>query len=484
MLFEIKGEIILYGILILVVYLMLMLSLTVLFTEKEQDSVMFHVGNRKISAGVSAMSIAATWIWAPALLVSAEQAYTHGIVGLFWFIVPNILCLLLFIPFAKKIRQQMPHGMTLSGYMAEKYHSKAVKRVYLFQLSALAVLSTGVQLLAGGKILTTITGLPLSVITIILAAIAFSYAQFSGLKASVLTDALQMILMILACIIMIPLAISINDGFQPVINGLNGISREYNSLFSPKGLEVFWAFGLPTAIGLIAGPFGDQCFWQRAFAVKQNKIGKAFLGGAILFAVIPLSMGILGFIAAGSNFIPISQGTVNFELIGYLFPQWVMILFVFMLISGLMSTIDSNLCAIAALTNDWNNVSKQTNQVQLKIAKVAMIILLLMGIIMANIPNLSVTHLFLIYGTLRATTLLPTVLTLLERKLSAQGISIGIIVAMVLGLPIFAYGTLCNLSLYKTIGCLTAVLSSGLVALLISRIALKRDMAKGVSEGG
>ena len=72
---------------------------------------------------------------------------------------------------------------------------------------------------------------------------------------------------------------------------------------------------------------------------------------------------------------------------------------------------------------------------------------------------------------------------LLERKLSAQGIYIGIIVAMVLGLPIFAYGTLCNLSLYKTIGCLTAVLSSGLVTLLISRIALKKDMAKGVSEG-
>ena len=42
----------------------------------------------------------------------------------------------------------MPFGITLSGYMAEKYQSVGVKRVYLFQLIGLSVLSTGVQLLA------------------------------------------------------------------------------------------------------------------------------------------------------------------------------------------------------------------------------------------------------------------------------------------------------------------------------------------------
>ncbi len=81
----------------------------------------------------SAMSIAATWIWAPALFVSAEKAYINGVVGVFWFLVPNILCLLIFIPYALKIREQMPKGYTLAGYMEYKY-SKRVGNVYTFSV--------------------------------------------------------------------------------------------------------------------------------------------------------------------------------------------------------------------------------------------------------------------------------------------------------------------------------------------------------------
>jgi Na+/proline symporter len=145
------------------------------------------------------MSIAATWIWAPALLTSAEKAYTNGFVGLFWFLVPNVVCLIIFIPFAKKIRSEMPQGITLSGYMRNKYNSNGVKNVYLMQLTGLAIFSTAVQLLAGGKILSAATGLPFWLMTIILAAIAFSYSQFSGLKADVLTDAIQLVFIIVAC---------------------------------------------------------------------------------------------------------------------------------------------------------------------------------------------------------------------------------------------------------------------------------------------
>ena len=106
------------------------------------------------------------------------------------------------------------------------------------------------------------------------------------------------------------------------------------------------------------GPFGDQCFWQRAFSISDKKIGRAFSLGAVLFAVVPLSMGILGFIAAGIGFMPKDTGMVNFELIQALFPAWVIVPFMFMLISGLLSTVDSNLCAIASLTTDLKVIGK------------------------------------------------------------------------------------------------------------------------------
>lgn len=69
---------------------------------------------------------------------------------------PEYFMPLFFIPYAERIRKQMPDGITISGYMGTIYRSVKVKRVYLAQLSILAVLSTAVQLLAGGKILSSV----------------------------------------------------------------------------------------------------------------------------------------------------------------------------------------------------------------------------------------------------------------------------------------------------------------------------------------
>lgn len=451
------------GLFFLLAYAVLMMAATMLFTKRERTAEGFLVGNRNLGTMSAALSIAATWIWAPALFVSAEKSYTNGLPGLFWFLVPNVLCLLAFIPFAKRIRQKMPNGITLSGYMAEHYHSIKVKRIYLFQLSALSVLSTGVQLLAGGRIMAALTGLQFPLMTVLLAVIAFSYSQFSGLRASVITDGVQMVLILVACIIFVPWALRTENGTRSLLAGLTGVGGEYSGLFDAAGIEVFFAFGLPTAIGLLSGPFGDQCFWQRAFAIKENKIGRAFAWGAVLFAIVPLSMGILGFIAAGSGFIPGDNSIVNLELVTHLFPTWAVLPFMLMLISGLLSTVDSNLCAAASLAADMFPGQG------LKTSRTAMLVFLAAGILIANLPGLTITHLFLFYGVLRATTLLPTILTLMGKRLSGRGVYFGVRAGMLCGLPIFAYGTVHDLSGCKTIGCLFSALTPGLFAMANTR---------------
>jgi len=68
-----------------------------------------------------------------------------------------------------------------------------------------------------------------------------------------------------------------------------------------------------------------------------------------------------------------------------------------------------------------------------------MLCLLIVAIAIANIPGLTVTYLFLFYGTLRASTLLPTVMTLLGKKLTGKGVFAGVLTALCVGLPIFAY---------------------------------------------
>lgn len=451
-----------YGIIVLVIYAAIMLSATLFFAKiKANDS--FHVADRNLGTIISALSIAATWIWAPSLFTSAEKAYTNGLPGLFWFLVPNVICLILFIPFAKKIRLEMPAGITLSGYMKEKYNSSKVNGIYLFQLGSLSVLSTAVQLLAGSKILNMITGIPFWALTILLAIIAFSYSQISGLRASVITDNLQIVFILLGCFLLLPLTIKSSGGIKTLFYGLSGLTGDFSSLFDKNGINVMLSFGLPTAIGLLSGPFGDQSFWQRAFSIKEKNIGKSFLLGALIFALVPICLGGIGFVAAGLGFIANDAGMVNFEFIKSMLPAWVLIPFLFMILSGLLSTVDSNLCSAASLTTD---LAYKNN---LKVSKLTMAVLLIIAIAIANIPRLTVTHLFLFYGTLRASTLLPTVMTLAGKKLSKNGVYYGILSSLLIGLPVFAYGSLFNIAVYKTAGSLLTVLLSGVVAITMSR---------------
>lgn len=464
-----------YGLIVLLIYALIMIGATVFFTKKTKNTDDFHVANRNLGTVISMLSIAATWIWAPALFVSSTQAYKTGIPGLFWFLIPNVLCLMFFIPFAKKIRKEMPNGVTLSGYMGETYQSNKVKGIYIFQLGGLSVLSTAVQLLAGSQVLHLLTGIPFWLITILLALIAFSYSQFSGIKASVTTDVIQIGMILIGCAIILPLSLKYSGGMSTLLNGLGGITGEYPSLFDKSGLAVLLSYGLPTTIGLISGPFGDQSFWQRTFSIKKNSIGKAFFFGALIFGLVPLSMGLVGYIAAGAGFLATDSSMVNFEFISSILPQWVLVPFLFMIISGLLSTVDSNLCSAASFTCDFAIKDKQDN---IKKSKLVMFALLVIAICIANIPGITVTHLFLFYGTFRASTLLPTVLTLKGKKLSSNGIFIGILCSLFIGLPVYSVGALCSIPLLQTTGSLLSLSLSGIVATAMTRLEANKNASR------
>jgi hypothetical protein len=144
-----------------------------------------------------------------------------------------------------------------------------------------------------------------------------------------------------------------------------------------------------------------------------------------------------------------------------LFPGWSTVPFVFMLVSGLLSTVDSNICAMASLTTDI------TQSESIAIPRGAMLVNLALGILIANIPGMTITSLFLFYGTLRASTFAPTVLTLVGKKLG--WVAPGVMVSLLVGLPLFAWGTFTNLAMVKVAGSLLTLGASGAITLIGGR---------------
>lgn len=455
-----------FTITLIVLLMVSCLFLWKLSSDNTYTKTKFLLADRKLGFYESSFSIAASWIWAPALFISAQQAYLHGWVGLFWFCVPNFLCLILFAFLVNRIIEKFPQGYSLSEFMGETYSTR-VQILYWISLIGVSIGAFATQVVAGAKFLEMTVGLNYQLSTIILVAIPLSYSLYFGLKSSVITDFIKVSILYLMGLIMIALTLYYVGEIKYIPEGINGINKNYTSLFDQNGWLIFISFGLPTTIGLLSGPFGDQAFWQRAFSMNSNFRRKSFLLAAFLFIIVPISMGILGFSAAGIGYQAKSPQFVNLELVMNTLGMFGIILFSIIVLSSVTSILDSKLCAVSSIAGHdiANKISHEKNS--MIISKSSMIFLSAISLVIANIPNIQLIYLFLIYGALRASTLLPTILTMFsQNKFNEKGVFYGILTSIFIGVPVFAYGLLNKLPLIIITGSLGGVLIPGVIILI------------------
>ena len=91
----------------------------------------FLVAGREVPWTIGSFSIAASWIWAPALFVSVQKAYELGLPGIFWFTAPNILALVIFAFLAPKVRSKIPGGYTLPDWIRYRLDDKKLHAIYM-----------------------------------------------------------------------------------------------------------------------------------------------------------------------------------------------------------------------------------------------------------------------------------------------------------------------------------------------------------------
>lgn len=460
-------------------YFVAMMMLVVFLRKHKKTKEEFLVANRSMPWLLTAFSMAATWVWAPSMFVASEKAYTQGLAGVFWFVVPNVLTLILFAFFANKMRKLRPDGWTFSDYIREKY-SKRCHNLYLIESFGLQTMSFAVQLLAGATIFSKITGISFTATTIVMAVCPLLYTFASGIRSSIVTDFWKMLWIVIVLLLGLPIMFS-SAGPDALFNGLGGITGDFGSLFSATGIMVALSFGIPTTIGLLSGTFGDQMFWQRVFCVKADKVKRTMITAAFIFAAVPISLAVFGFFAAGTGLAISDTQLTNVGAVMAFCPKWFLYLFFVLILSGLISTVDSIICAVSSvaghdvvkrlsMNEKWHGRIQKNiflfilfaNEV--RAARFAMIVVTIIAILIANIPGLTILYLFLLYGTLRSSVMLPTVFAILGKRMSERGLFYGILTSMIVGLPIFAYGNFTGNIPMIVFGSLFTILASGIMA--------------------
>jgi len=232
---------------------------------------------------------------------------------------------------------------------------------------------------------------------------------------------------------------------------------------------------MSTALGHLGAPWGDNGFYQRAFAIKQESNRKAFYGAAFIFVFVPLKIGSLGFIAAGAGLeIPKELvGMTTVIAIGSFLPSWTVLIVLFMLLAGLVAVLDSQLNSAASLVghdvkNKFTNDDSEASNIAW--SRWGMIALATMALGIANWPGMTLLTIFLFFGVMRATVWWPMMLHLWKPNLiSEKGMFWGIVIAFAIGFPTFVYGQMLGGGpVYTMVGTLIAIFGSGALAYLIS----------------
>jgi urea-proton symporter len=457
------------GYLIIVLFALAMIGITYVVSRDprwKHTGLGFLVAKRDVPKGVGAASIAASWIWAPALFVSVQKSYELGLPGLLWFTVPNVLALVIFAWLAPRIRQKLPGGYTLPDWINYRFESKSLHRVYLIPYIWYQVMAVTVQIFVGGLMLNFLTGIPLNIVMVLLLATGLSYSLISGLRASVVTDFIQMAFILVGLAIVIPWVLSV-AGIDAVAKGLGGMIGTTN-VFDPR---VAISFGVVTSIGLIAGAISDQQYWQRSFAIRQRDLVPAFVWGGIMFGIVPLALSVLGFLAANPDMnIPVPAGTglpmIGISTVVTLLPTAAAIFFVIMLLAGLASTLDSALCAASSLYSiDMAPLTERERQLLRKEstgndlieeeraaraaldekitrrARTGMYGIAALGLLTAFIVQhlFSLDRLWWIFNGIASMFVVPTILSVFWDRLSARGVLYSIAGASV-AMVAFIYG--------------------------------------------
>ncbi|MEB3211275.1 MAG: Na+/proline symporter, partial [Leptolyngbyaceae bacterium] len=368
-----------------------------------------QVGGSLALATVVASAMGAWILFSPP---EAGSAF-GGITAILGYCMGSAIAVLLFVFVGPRLRTIMPTGHSLNEYVRHRfggamYWLTAASMVfYMFvYLSA--------ELTAIAKVLELMANIPLLVTALAVMIAVFAYTTYGGLRATILTDGLQFVLilpLLLICFIATVMALG---GFSAAFSPLVSDRPDLLSLTNVGGLR----FGLTLIIAIVAAELFNQGNWQRVYACRTNTVvRRSFLGSALVILPMVFIAGLLGLVAVQFGF---EGDTAFFGVLQSLNPPgWLIISVLVLAIALVMSSLDSLLNGITSVfTIDLLRLMPD----QANVLRLSRLLTVVVGIPAVAIAaqGYSVLYLFFIADLICAALLFPLIFSLYNRRQSAK----------------------------------------------------------------
>jgi len=433
----------------------------------------FLLANRRFETVRGMFSISAAWTWATALFLVPQLSYQFGFTGFFWVLGMNTLTLAIFGFAAYKIRQLYPQGFTFAEHIRLNYGSGA-HNTYILAFLLIAIIALSLNIYAGSKLIETITGLNMNIAAAFLIVSAVLFSIFRGLRATNITEIFKMIVVLATAVIIVPQVWS-QVGWDTIVKGMSGKSGNYGDLWgTAESVAFFLSTGIYFVFRHISLPWADNSFWQRAFVINPAKIKQTYALAAVLFFVAPAMFGTLGFVAAGTGMNIANVQLTNVTVIAEMLSPWALALVVFMLLTALTSILDSQITSVATLISHdvVPKLSKALSEERtIDISRIAVVAVVSLSWALVNVPGVNILYFGFLTGCICMTFFVPTLVSLLRPHwIRANSMIAGILLALFVGFPVYAYASLNKMIELSLAGFFACLIISSTVVLLGSKL--------------
>ena len=298
-----------------------------------------QIGGPVISATVLA-SMLGGWI----LFSPAESAAVGGLATIVGYAIGTAAPLLAYAVLGRRMRRVMPQGRGLTEFVHARYGGLMYAVTVGVMVAVLLIfLTAGLSAIA--QIVGTLTGTPSPLAAAIVLAAALGYTLVSGLRGSILTDTVQIIVVLPLLAALVAIGFSEAGGMDTVITGLATQAPHLLDWGYGPGVET----GLALILAILVAEIFNQGYWQRVYAARSERdVLRGFLIGALIVIPVVAAMGLFGLAAVAlsrADEAPVAA----FVLVREALPDSLALLVIVLGVALVISSLDSLVSAFSSL---------------------------------------------------------------------------------------------------------------------------------------
>ena len=419
--------------------LILIIAISLLFaflginhTKKFKGLNNYLTANRNIGVFSLTTSLTASALGAWILFGPASAATWGGIGAVIGYSLGTAFPLFFLIYLGKKIRNEFPKGSSLIEFMRRKFGKSLFKLILLMTIFYMFIFLCA-EVTAISVLINYISGTEFWITALVVLSSTLIYTLYGGLKASIFTDNIQMIVIgVLLIISFIYITSFTGSKFS-----FDFVIKKNPQLLSSDYIPNYTA-GLTFFIAVAATNLFHQGNWQRVYAAKNYQtLKKSLIISFLIIIPIVFFMGFSGMVAFSID--PSTRPDLGF--FSLLLKEQTIFLSLFIIILGMaltISTVDTLINAISSLLildgKAVFNLSKKTNY--LNFSKYIILFLSFISFIIAS-KGFDILYLFLLADLFCCAFVLTVFLSFYDKSINENLAYISILIGLIGGFLLF-----------------------------------------------